>query len=98
MCFCAAGSKCAFPCQPERGEPHPLLHPDCNKKERLTDEQHGDRARAPREGERCAHRNRGSCYFFMRGDYVRLKTLAYQVHKDAVSDLLSIFKPDKIMR
>jgi len=36
MCFCAAGSKCAFPCQPERGEPHPLLHSNATKKERPT--------------------------------------------------------------
>jgi bleomycin hydrolase len=32
-------------------------------------------------------------YYFMRDDYVRLKVLAYSVHRDAVEDLLAKFPP-----
>jgi bleomycin hydrolase len=35
-------------------------------------------------------RHRG--YYFMRGDYARLKVLAFSVHRDAVKGLLKKFK------
>jgi hypothetical protein len=35
--------------------------------------EHDDRARAPRERERCAHRNRGFRYLFMRGEGIGIR-------------------------
>ena len=40
---------------------------------------------------RSARRGAQKGYYFMRGDYVRLKMLTISVHKDAVSDLLAKF-------
>jgi len=40
---------------------------------RLTDGQHDDRARAPREQARCARRHRGFRYFFMRSELIDIR-------------------------
>lgn len=40
---------------------------------------------------RSARRGRYPGYYFVRGDYVRLKVLAFTVHRDAVADLLARF-------
>ena len=39
-----------------------------------------------------AYRGKNKGYYFIRGDYIRLKTLIFAVHKDAISDLLAKFK------
>ena len=41
---------------------------------------------------RSARRGKHKGYYFMRGDYVRLKMLAFMVHRDMVKDLLGKFK------
>jgi len=40
---------------------------------------------------RSSRRGKHKGYYFMRDDYVRLKVLAYTVHKDAIADILSRF-------
>jgi bleomycin hydrolase len=41
---------------------------------------------------RASRRGKHKGYFFMRDDYVRLKLLAYTVHKDAIGEILSRFE------
>ncbi len=41
---------------------------------------------------RSSRRGKYEGYYFVRGDYIRLKVLAFTVHKDAVTDLLAKFE------
>ena len=40
---------------------------------------------------RSARRGKHEGYYFVRGDYIRLKVMAFAVHRDAVKDLLARF-------
>ena len=51
--------------------------------------------RHPNSG-RSARRGKYKGYYFVRGDYVRLKVLTFTVHRDAVKALLATFAAEPV--